>query len=262
MAGKCQIVFNITDITLKPCFSLLRCSLLFGVFLTAFIINADAQAIVKAPKKNAFHFKPAMVIIPTLVFGAWYISRRSDVTSADMKRPLPGDSIISNSNWTIDRAAVLNEPINEVWPWVLQLGKSRAGWYAPMWLENTFKSHALSKIDTAYQHVRVGDYLDDWGPGVQKVIRVEPNLLLVECIRKADPKLGETTPSRKMDISIVMLLEPIDDSHTRLIFRWRSHIAWYYYPIVRPLGGTFDYTFFNIMVSGLNERLAKSSTLK
>ena len=193
-----------------------------------------------------------------LVAGSIWISRWSGVTSADLKRKFPGDDIIKYSNWTIDRAAVLNAPIDEVWPWIEQLGKGRGGWYAPSWIENAFNSYALDSINLRFQQVKAGDILDDWGSGVQEVVQIQqPNILLVKCLRKTDPRKGETKPVRPMEISILTMLEPIDSTHTRIVFRWRSHIAWYYYPLVRPLGGTFDYTFFKTMVSGLNQRLAK-----
>jgi hypothetical protein len=228
------------------------------ILTLAFSLVSENSTAVEMGKPRIRKIVPIIIIPAVLVAGSLWISRRSGVTSADLKRKLPGDSIVVHSNWTIDRAAVLNAPIDKVWPWIEQLGKGRAGWYAPSWMEKTFNSHALDSIDSKYQHVKPGDILDDWGPGVQEVVQIQkPNILLVKCLRKPDLKKGETKPTRPMEITILTMLEPIDSTHTRIIFRWRSHIAWYYYPLVRPLGGTFDYTFFKVMVSGLNQRLAK-----
>lgn len=237
-----------------------RCSLSTGMLILSLIFSliSENSAAVDMGKPRVKRIIPVVIIPAILVAGSLWISRRSGVTSADLKRKLPGDSIIANSNWTIDRAAVINAQVEEVWPWIEQLGKGRAGWYAPSWIERTFNSHALDSIDVRYQQVKPGDILDDWGPGVQEVVQIQqPNILLVKCLRKTDPKKGETKPIRSMDITILTMLEPLDSKHTRIIFRWRSHIPWYYYPVVRPLGGTFDYAFFKIMVSGLNQRLAK-----
>jgi hypothetical protein len=247
----------------KICPTLCRRVLIAVVLIAVLANKTEATEMAKQDEKKTFKISPPLIIIPVLLIGSLWISRRSGVTSSDLKRKLPGDDIIAHSNWTIDRSAVLNGSIDEVWPWIQQLGKSRAGWYAPSWMENTLKSYALRKIDTTYQHVKAGDYLDDWGTGVQHVVQVQaPHILLIECIRKTDSKKGETKPTRPMDISILTMLEPIDSAHTKIIFRWRSHIAWYYYPVVRPLGGTFDYTTFKIMIAGLNERLAAEQSKK
>ncbi|WP_234997923.1 hypothetical protein [Mucilaginibacter sp. OK098] len=225
--------------------------------------KAEAREMAKQDEKKTFKISPRLIIIPVLLIGSLWISRRSGVASSDLKRKLPGDDIVAHSNWTIDRSVVLNGSIDEVWPWIQQLGKRRAGWHAPSWMENILKSYAIRKIDTTYQQVKVGDYLDDWGTGVQHVVQVQcPHILLIECIRKINPKKGETKPIRPMDISILTMLKPIDSNHTKIIFRWRSHIAWYHYPVVRPLGGTFDYTTFKIMIAGLNERLAAEQLQK
>ena len=42
-----------------------------------------------------------------------------------------GDDIIPDANMVFDRGRDIAAPPEAVWPWLLQLGKRRAGWYAP-----------------------------------------------------------------------------------------------------------------------------------
>ncbi len=49
----------------------------------------------------------------------------------------------------MDRAFTLDAPVDVVWPWFVQLGKQRSGWYLPRKLERLIPSrrHALRSIE-------------------------------------------------------------------------------------------------------------------
>ena len=49
--------------------------------------------------------------------------------------PLPGDDLVPSADVVMDRAFTVSAPAEEVWPWLVQLGKQRAGWYLPRRLE-------------------------------------------------------------------------------------------------------------------------------
>jgi hypothetical protein len=65
----------------------------------------------------------------------------------------------------MDRRATLNAPPERVWPWLLQLGKGRAGWYLSRRLERVVPraNRALREIDPRFQEVAVGDRVADYG---------------------------------------------------------------------------------------------------
>ncbi|GAB1823721.1 SRPBCC family protein [Herbidospora sp. RD11066] len=78
---------------------------------------------------------------------------------------LPGDDLVPSPDAVMDRAFDLPVPPEAVWPWFGQLGKNRAGWYLPAWVE-TFvprRRRALRHIDPSLQGLRPGDVIDDWG---------------------------------------------------------------------------------------------------
>jgi hypothetical protein len=160
----------------------------------------------------------------------------------------------------INRSAILNAPIDQVWPWIQQLGRNRAGWYAPNWLEKLYGHHALRTIDTAYQHVKKDDILDDWGPGSQRVVQIDsPNVLLVYEVKKVRTKISGKDSLVNLDVSILTVLEKVDSTHTRILYRLRGKVSLLYYVPARGLGGLFDYATFEAMTAGLNERLKNLS---
>ena len=220
------------------------------------VVFAKTQ-IATATKKEKI--VPALIIVPAILFGVWRVTHRSGVNHKDIHRSLPGDSIVPGANWVINRSAILNAPINEVWPWIQQLGRNRAGWYAPNWLESIYGHHALKNIDTSYQHVRNGDVLDDWGPGYQRVLRIDsPNVLLVDEVKKTKSPTTGKDSLVSLDASILTILEKVDSIHTRIIYRLRGKVSLWYYIPARGLGGLFDFATFNMMTAGLNERLKKA----
>jgi hypothetical protein len=240
----------------------ISCTAIVFMLLSIPCHATPAIAPIKLPAEKTA-VAPLPIVLPLALFGLWRIGHRSGVTAADVRRKIPGDSIVHNANWVINRSAILNAPVDEVWPWLLQLGKNRAGWYAPNWLENTLNSHAIRKINPDYEQVKQGDILDDWGPGYQRVIQViPPYLLLVDEVKKnKKPNPGQPEIT-EMDISIATVLEAVDSMHTKIIFRLRSRLSWAAYLPARLFGGIADFTFFNTMVAGLNERLRQGQLLQ
>ena len=59
-------------------------------------------------------------------------------TPAEIVFTLPGDDLIPGTTVTFDRAATLPAPPVRVWPWLVQLGNGRPGWYFPRRLELLF----------------------------------------------------------------------------------------------------------------------------
>ena len=55
---------------------------------------------------------------------------RARATDEERLAPLPGDDLVV-ADVVMDRGFDLPAPPDEVWPWLVQLGKRRAGWYLP-----------------------------------------------------------------------------------------------------------------------------------
>jgi hypothetical protein len=51
-------------------------------------------------------------------------------------RPDVRDDLVPHPAWQFTRAITINAPAVEVWRWLVQLGKDRAGYYSYDWLEN------------------------------------------------------------------------------------------------------------------------------
>lgn len=77
---------------------------------------------------------------------------------------LPGDDLVA-ADVVMDRGFDLRAHPDAVWPWLVQLGKRRAGWYLPASVERVVprSRRALRHVDPALQEHHVGDVIPDWG---------------------------------------------------------------------------------------------------
>src|SRR5918994_7083921 len=69
-----------------------------------------------------------------LVVRPWHL--RWGATEEGIAKPLPGDELVPNPAIESTRAITVNAPVEEVWPWLAQIGQDRGGFYSYEWLEN------------------------------------------------------------------------------------------------------------------------------
>jgi hypothetical protein len=154
-------------------------------------------------------------ILDALRFAAaivtWPISRRAvQARGNEDRRQLPGDELLPSAKGRWTNAISIRARPGEVWPWLVQLGCRRAGWYSYDGLDNGGVPSA-ERIVPELQQVEVGD-LFPWTPDANDgfiVKAVEPERVLV---------LGGDAGTLYR-VAWAFVLEPIDDSHTRLLTR-------------------------------------------
>src|SRR3954471_24115246 len=61
---------------------------------------------------------------------------RLGATDAEARRPLPGDDVLLVGADTSTMATTIDAPPADVWPWLVQMGFGRAGWYSYDRLDN------------------------------------------------------------------------------------------------------------------------------
>ena len=163
-----------------------------------------------------------------------------------MARPLPGDDLVPDATTVMDRAFTLPAPPAEVWPWLVQLGKRRAGWYLPRSVERWLppSRRALRRLDPRWQGLAVGDVIPDWGGRDETftVTLLDPPHALVHTSRR-----GRT------DVSWALCLTGTD-AGTRLQLRLR--LGPVRHPrLVDTLGEAVDWLTVRGLAAGLAERL-------
>src|SRR5690349_10508124 len=104
-------------------------------------------------------------------------------TAAERTTAMAGDDLIPSPDAVMDRAFTLPAPPDVVWPWLVQLGKCRAGWYLPSSVERFIpRSHrAIRAVDQQWQQLQVDEVVPDYGgrDAYFEVALIEPPRRLV-----------------------------------------------------------------------------------
>lgn len=80
-------------------------------------------------------------------------SVRADL--GERARPLPGDQFIQRPLASITHAITIRRPPHLVWPWLVQMGAGRAGWYSFDWVDNGGRRSA-DRILAEFQAIEQG----------------------------------------------------------------------------------------------------------
>lgn len=150
-------------------------------------------------------------------------------TPDERTRPLPGDDLLAVTVGSLTHAVTIGRPPAEVWPWLVQMGAGRAGWYSYDRLDNGGRRSA-ERIVPELQRIEPGTLMP-WLPGATEgftVLRVEPGRhLIIGWV----PEAG--APPR---MTWTFVLEEPASGRTRLIVRARGGAGYSFFGLPRHLG--------------------------
>jgi hypothetical protein len=159
----------------------------------------------------------AVVFIAYLVVSIearpWHM--RWGSTDEELRMALPGDELAAEPlRYGIQHAVTIDAPAHAVWPWLLQIGQDRAGFYSYDWLERLFgaRIHNVDRIVPEWQQLAAGDTVFATQPGYLG-LRVRPGW-----------RVARVDPGRAVVLENwgAFVLLPTDEGTTRLIVRTRG----------------------------------------
>ncbi len=162
--------------------------------------------------------------------------------------PLAGDDLVA-ADVTMDRAFTLDAPPADVWPWLVQIGKDRAGWYFPRAVERFIPRgrRGARRLDPRFAELDVGQRIADWGG--------RDATLTVAEIAAPHRLVFASTRGRTAFSWALVLTEP-DESRTRVHSRVRIGPV-KHRRLAEHGGGLFDAATISGLANGLRERLAE-----
>jgi hypothetical protein len=186
------------------------------------------------------------------------------VDPGEAQLPVPGDDLVAEPSAVETRGITIEAPPAAVWPWLVQMGYERAGWYSYDAMDQ--KGRSADAILPEFQQLAVGDIMPTHPGGGFRVEVVEPKRALVlysdtelvrEQARQAEEQGRTELPTPGLKVSGAMTgaafpefaaswafyLKPIEGgSKTRLIERFRART---------PGGGAANVVLGEIMGTGI-----------
>ena len=187
-----------------------------------------------------------MTIIIVFVVGYAYIVSpwllTHGTTKDELSMVLPGDIYLPNPKVKMTQAITIDAPPEKVWPWLVQMGQDRAGFYSYERLERLFGFgiHNTYRINPEWQNLKAGDFVKfhQYGIGMQVVaVEKEKNILMLTDYRKQmkpEPEKKELIIPLPEGMYVMwdwdFNLFPLPDNKTRLIIR--AYADWNYSNLV------------------------------
>ena len=172
---------------------------------------------------------------------------RARPTAAEVDAPMPGDALLPSPDAVMDRAFTLRAPPEDVWPWLVQLGKHRAGWYMTHRVERFVPRarRASRHVDQRWQHLVVGSVIPDYGGRDETftVAEIDPPHTLVYASRRG-----------RMEVTWAITVAPLDDRSSRVRLRLRMGPVRRKWPIA-VAGEAIDLITISWLAGGLRERV-------
>jgi hypothetical protein len=156
---------------------------------------------------------------------------RWGATDDEVARPLPGDDLVREAFYVTTRAITIDAPAEAVFPWLVQLGQNRGGFYTYDALENLFglDIHSADRVHPEWQALIPGaDYValdPEHDLKLTIVVLDRPHAFV---IRTGAPEGRPQAPGSffrgEIAATWAFVVEPLGPCRSRLLIRWRA--AW------------------------------------
>jgi hypothetical protein len=199
------------------------------------------------PGELARQLRAVLVDLPLLLTAPLYRSWhcRWGATDAEQAAPMPGDEMVARAQFRCTRAITIGAPPAAVWPWLVQVGCLRGGFYSHDLLDNLGRPSARELVPEL-QHLDIGQ----WVP-------MSPTPSEWSAFKIEEFVVNRWLLWRKPDSTWSWTLTELDDGSTRLVTRVHARYEWRK-PASALLGVLLlefgDFAMMRRMLLGIKER--------
>ena len=205
-------------------------------------------------------------IAVALLWGWMYRQGRTwGSTREERGRCLQGDDLVARARLVTNHATTIRARAEDVWPWLVQMGWHRGGWYTYRWVDRLLfpaNRPSADSILPQWQVLRVGDHIPDGAPQTGcffNVEMLEPNKALVLRSWTHLPPQMRANPRYRLDWTWGFYLEEVGERQTRLLFRTRATLTPMWLRLLyRVILVPADFVMGRSMCLGIKRRVERS----
>lgn len=170
--------------------------------------------------KNTIYKILGLISLAAVIIGMYMIIIRPaqlnwGATEDEILQEMPGDDEVRNPTYIATRAITIDGTPEEIWPWLVQMGYGRAGYYGYDLIENIGSKRGLKSeenIVPELQNFSVGDDLPISAISMYTIHTMDTNHFLIWAAEDGG--------------AFTWGLYPIDENQTRLVLRFRFVHSW------------------------------------
>ena len=170
-------------------------------------------------------FTGAALVATSVYVALHWLGRTYGSTREERAAALPGDNVVADPHLVTTHAISIGSPPERVWPWLVQMGWHRGGWYTARWVDQLLfpnNGPSADRIVTELQHLELGDFVPDGPPETECGFVVEAldvNRSLVLHSTTHLPLSWRERSGAQLDWSWAFILQPLDrGQRTRFLF--------------------------------------------
>jgi hypothetical protein len=186
------------------------------------------------------------IVFLIVVYRPWAINWGA--TDAEINRSMPGDNIVQNPTFNATRGVTIRAQPEEIWPWIVQIGYKKAGFYCYDWFDNDGVPSA-ERLVPEYQNLKVGDLIPLSAVMYVKVTELNPNQSMLWVFQEGSGPWMNSTWAWE--------LYQRDPQHTRLLTRLRVHTDSI---ISRVMLDFFEIVMMRKSMLGIKQRAERMAT--
>lgn len=194
---------------------------------------------------------------------AEYLGATWGSTPEERARRLPSDDLVSEPTIVTNHGISIGAPPAEVWPWLLQMGWHRAGWYTYQWVDQLLfpvNNPSADEIVPELQTLAVGDQIPDGPPETGVHFLVEELEDAERLVLRSRTHLPPWPPDGWIDWVWTYTFEEAEPGVTRLHLRTRGAMG----PPLLALGYRsllwMDFVMARSHLRGIRERVERAGT--
>ncbi len=154
---------------------------------------------------------------------------RWGTTDEEIAMLLPGDELVAEPASFVNRAITIQASPEQIYPWLVQIGAGKGGWYSYSWLEGVIQCPITNadRIHPEWQDLKIGDPVEmcpNGMPPAYKVAQIHPNHAIV---------MGHKENGAWVDLWQFVILSQADGS-SRLILRTRTMMVGGIWTVIHP----------------------------
>jgi hypothetical protein len=153
---------------------------------------------------------------------------RWGISEQEANVDLPGDELVRNPKLRMTWGITIDAPIEDVWPWVVQMGQGRGGFYTYQFLENIAGCQIFNADSILPEHqqipIEAGVSL---APGMSLNVALHEEghfFFLHSCMDMITMEIVDTKqdpfPEKFMNIGWGFYVQKISINQTRFLSRW------------------------------------------